>query len=611
VLSGPDRAAPRSVSRPAQLKAGVLVLALCATVALLLPARSLAETPEPEWSLQSLTQSPQPRDHAEMAYDAATGKVVLTGGEGGGSGETWTYDGATWAAQSTAQSPPQLYASGVAYDAADEQIVIADGIVNGGMQSVTWTYDGATWIEQHPAQSTPELYVPAMAYDPATEQVVLFGGQEELGDSNETWTWNGSTWTRQSTPQSPPGRIAASMAYDAASKQLILFGGIVNQGDSNETWAYNGTTWTKLSPVQSPPGGLEGSMAYDAATGQIVYFGGPGNGGNETWTFDGTEWTRQTTPAGLYPRYGTSMAYDPATRAIVLFGGAGEAEEEEFEVDNETWLYGPAPKATPTLSQSASEGVALGGKVSDDATLAGGESPTGKLDFELFGPADGQCGAAPVFTSEVTVSAAGSYESAAYEPAEAGTYHWLVSYAGDVGNEAAASSCGEANGSVTVASPGVTEPPATTTTTTTEQPSPTAATSAVQPPPTTTTVSRRGSARLTIYTKAPKGLINSHRLDLVVGCGEAPCALSATARVIVPGLDTTVMLHGATSLGANQVHAIAFAVPRRERALLRGYLRRHRDERMELDVAVTMTAAGTTRQTASTLLGVWTLPGLR
>jgi len=551
-----------------------------------------------------------------MAYDAATGKVVLTGGEGGSS-ETWTYDGTAWAEQSTPQSPPQLYSSGVAYDAADKQIVIADGIVNGGMRNSTWTYDGTTWTEQHPAQSTPKLYIPAMAYDAATEAVVMFGGQEELGDSNETWIWNGTTWARQSTPQSPPELIAASMTYDAATKQLILFGGIANGGYSNETWAYNGTTWTDLSPAQSPPAGLEGAMEYDPATRQVVYFGGSGNGGNETWTFDGTEWTQQTTPSGLSPRNGTSMTYDADTRQIVMFGGEREGEGEGgfgmHEPENETWVYGPPPKATPALSQSVSEDVLLGGKVHDEATLAGGEGPTGTVEFELFGPSDAECKATPVFTSEVLVSEAGSYESVGYEPAEAGTYHWVVSYSGDVGNEAAQTTCGETGGSITVTNPDVTEPEVRTTVTTTStgQSPVTPAISNGQSPPAPAKDSSEHSAHLTIYTHAPKGLINIHHFDVVVGCGEVSCALSARARVILPGLGRTVMLQGTANLITDHLHAISFAVPRRVRALLRGYLRQHRSERIKLGVTVTMTAPGSARQTASTTIAAWTLPGLR
>jgi len=292
------------------------------------------------------------------------------------------------------------------------------------------------------------------------------------------------------------------------------------------------------------------------------------------------------------------MTYDPATRQLILFGGTGEVEEERYEPNNQTWVYGPPAKATPTLSQSASAGVPLGGKVHDDATLAGGESPTGKVSFELFGPSDTECRATPVFTSEVTVSEAGTYESAAYEPAEAGTYHWIVTYSGDVGNEAVGTVCGEIGGSVTT-----TKPEART--------SANATTSTGQSPPPPPTVSPRHSAHLTIFTKAPKGLINTHHFHVVVGCGGASCALRAKARVILPGLGRTVMLQGVASLAANQVRAIVFAVPKHVRALLRGYLRHHRSERMKLDVTVAMTATGSAPQTASTTLGVWTLPALR
>ncbi len=66
----------------------------------------------------------------------------------------------------------------MAYDAATGTVVLFGG---GGRRPVgdTWTWDGTTWTQQHPATSPPVRCGTSMAYDAATGTVVLFGG----GDS--------------------------------------------------------------------------------------------------------------------------------------------------------------------------------------------------------------------------------------------------------------------------------------------------------------------------------------------------------------------------------------------------------------------------------------------
>jgi hypothetical protein len=258
--------------------------------------------------------------------------------------------------------------------------------------------------------------------------------------------------------------------------------------------------------------------------------------------------------------------------------------------------------ASPALSQDASAGVLLGGSVHDNATLAGGEHPTGSVRFELFGPADGECRAAPVFASEVAVSGAGGYESAAFHPTEAGTYHRVASYSGDVENEPASAGCGSAGGSVTVT------PPAAKA----AGPAPAAAPIAPPAPSSPAPRSMPPSAHLTLYTRASQGLINSRHVYLVVGCGQVACATSASARVILPGLGHTVTLRGNANLAAGRrVQRVELGVPTRVRRLLRSYLRRHGGAQMQLKVTVIMIPAGTATQTASTTLRAWTLVGLR
>ena len=66
-----------------------------------------------------------------MAYDAATGTVVLFGGDGSAParlGGTWTWDGTTWTKQHPATSPPARSGASMAYDAATGTVVLFGGI---------------------------------------------------------------------------------------------------------------------------------------------------------------------------------------------------------------------------------------------------------------------------------------------------------------------------------------------------------------------------------------------------------------------------------------------------------------------------------------------------
>ncbi|MEY2481541.1 MAG: hypothetical protein QOK24_69, partial [Verrucomicrobiota bacterium] len=110
-----------------------------------------------------------------------------------------------------------------------------------------------------------------------------------------------------------------------------------------------------------------------------------------------------------------------------------------------------AGKVTPTISTTASGTINLGGNVSDSAALASGFSPTGSITFKLYGPNDGTCGNAAVFTSAaIPVSGNATYSSGNFTPATAGTYRWIASYSGDTNNNAVAGTCNDANESVVV-----------------------------------------------------------------------------------------------------------------------------------------------------------------
>jgi Galactose oxidase, central domain len=77
----------------------------------------------------------------------------------------------------------------MAYDPATGEMVLFGGFSNGEFEGDTWTYDGTTWTEQSTATSPPARESASMAYDPATGEMVLFGGFGDSGDLGDTWTY--------------------------------------------------------------------------------------------------------------------------------------------------------------------------------------------------------------------------------------------------------------------------------------------------------------------------------------------------------------------------------------------------------------------------------------
>ncbi len=297
--------------------------------------------PASTWTKLSPATSPTSRDGPSMAFDPATANLVLFGGSDGGYlGDTWTWNGTTWTKLSPPTSPTAREGATMAYDPATGNVVLFGGS-NGGYLADTWTWNGTTWKRLSPSTSPTARDGAAMAYDPATGSMVLFGG---FDGSNlaDTWTWNGTTWTKVTPATSPTARDGATMAYDPATQNMVLFGG----SDGSflaDTWTWSGTTWTKLSPAKSPTARDGASMAYDPATANVVLFGGSdGSFLADTWTWSGTTWTKLSPAKSPTARDGASMAYDPATANLVLFGGS----DGGYLAD--TWTLVPAiPPSKP------------------------------------------------------------------------------------------------------------------------------------------------------------------------------------------------------------------------------------------------------------------------
>ena len=107
-------------------------------------------------------------------------------------------------------------------------------------------------------------------------------------------------------------------------------------------------------------------------------------------------------------------------------------------------------KATPAISTTASAAVTVGNTISDVANVTGGASPTGTVDFALYGPSDPDCDGPAIFNSNDRPLSGGSATSGSFTTSQVGTYHWIATYSGDANNESVHGECDDANESVVV-----------------------------------------------------------------------------------------------------------------------------------------------------------------
>ena len=222
--------------------------------------------------------------------------------------------------------------------------------------------------------------------------------------------------------------LAARFDRTAPTLSTNASGGVAVGGSIRDT--------ATLADGSSPTGTISFTLygPDDAdCTGTPAFTSGPvtvsGNGSYVSPSFS-------PTTAGVYRWTATYSGDADNTPA----GGACNALNESVTVF----------QTSTTVTTNASPGVALGHSIHDRATLAGGRTPTGKIDFAVYGPDDASCSGAPAFTDSVSVSGNGHYRSANFAPGSVGTYRWIAAYSGDGKNAAASTACNEGSESAVV-----------------------------------------------------------------------------------------------------------------------------------------------------------------
>jgi hypothetical protein len=156
------------------------------------------------WRQLHPATAPSPRDSESLVYDAATQTAIMYGGFSLSTGrlsDTWSWNGTTWTQLSPAASPGVVTTAWqAAYDAATGQVVLFGGDPGfGSPLDQIWSWNGTTWTQLSPALAPPGRAYGSLTYDPHDQRILLFGGSTNADETSypaSTWEWDGTSWQR-------------------------------------------------------------------------------------------------------------------------------------------------------------------------------------------------------------------------------------------------------------------------------------------------------------------------------------------------------------------------------------------------------------------------------
>jgi hypothetical protein len=183
---------------------------------------------------------PAARAGAAMAYDPATGDVVMfggTGSDGQALADTWLWDGSGWSEAGPADSPPARYGAEMAWDPQSQRVILLGGTGGTGGNGGNGCSVGSG----------------------SSGTVTSSGGCTQLQDA---WAWDGSDWSQialgHGTGQLGDYTLAgASLATDPTSGKLILVtADSPASGPVPLPAIYNGSSGGEGASATGTPGGV-------------------------------------------------------------------------------------------------------------------------------------------------------------------------------------------------------------------------------------------------------------------------------------------------------------------------------------------------------------------
>jgi N-acetylneuraminic acid mutarotase len=336
-------------------------------------------------TLQLIADHPTSSAGQAMAFNPATGKTYLFGGEENGKAidELWAWDGKAWERQPADVRPTPRWRASLAYDPVRLSLILyggsgnsADGSSIGGSLDDTWEWSpGKKWTQLRPAKSPALAAGHGMVTDSARGKLILFGGHTTAGAPAQVWEWDGAaaTWTQRTTlawagPSAPWTR--ARVAFDEGRRKLVV---LPSQETDIRTWAY--WEWDPLtggwasSATTEGPGDRGLGLAYDSIRRRHV----SSEGTSGTWELDAEqrEWYLRPAPVApsepSNPNEESVSVFDSVRGVVVLYVGGLFSETWEYKVTH----LANGGGCTAALATSCASGNCVDGVCCASAACSG------------------------------------------------------------------------------------------------------------------------------------------------------------------------------------------------------------------------------------------------
>lgn len=288
---------------------------------------------------------------------------------------TQEYDGGVWRLVDGGPFPPARYQSSLAYDNATGMVLMFGGTLYQGSYfypTDTWGWDGTSW-QQLAVQGPRGRTECSLTLDPARGVVVLHGGvyrDENVNRDvylNDTWEWDGNNWELKQTGSGPLG-FNTTMAYDPGMGGVLAYGAQGSGGFDKSTWLWDGTQWSQLT-VNSGQINSDCDMVYHEGLDRMFIVSGT-NQRTWLWEWTGSDWElAQTIVEDLRL---VAASYHASTDAIVVVP-TFLAENNDPRWNYRTWefhtVYPPGIDTQPSDQEvEAGQAVEFSVETSGEAT---------------------------------------------------------------------------------------------------------------------------------------------------------------------------------------------------------------------------------------------------
>jgi len=142
------------------------------------------------------TSGPPPRALHGLAYDGVRGRTVLFGGQTvlapnePSLADTWEWDGVAWNRVDVSPPGPRDHVA-MAFDVATGKVLVHGLQAGGEGPGETWAYNGNDWTRL--AAAGPRRGGAKLVFDAGARLMLLYGGGDGA-PTNELWAWNGAAW---------------------------------------------------------------------------------------------------------------------------------------------------------------------------------------------------------------------------------------------------------------------------------------------------------------------------------------------------------------------------------------------------------------------------------